>query len=110
MDASIRATDVGVFVDGLLAYKRLVRVRGGVRADALLYDVDDRLGNFIPAFRSSRTFRAFAGRRAGLRGVLAVRSRATRSRGPARRSPTVRAFAHPRRASSKKENALRSRR
>lgn len=51
VDASITGADVGAFLDLDLHVSEYVRVRGGVRADVLAYDVDDRLGNFIPAFR-----------------------------------------------------------
>ncbi len=51
VDASITGADVGAYADLDLRVTDYVRVRGGVRGDALFYDVDDRLGNFIPAFR-----------------------------------------------------------
>lgn len=51
VDATVRASDLGVFVDGLVAGKKWVKLRGGVRGDLLVYDVDDRLGNFIPSFQ-----------------------------------------------------------
>lgn len=51
VDASITGADVGAWADLDVAITEYVRVRGGLRADALYYDVDDRLGNFIPAFR-----------------------------------------------------------
>jgi iron complex outermembrane receptor protein len=51
VDASIRQTDIGMWVDGHVWLGDKVRLRGGVRADALYFDVDDRLGNFIPVFR-----------------------------------------------------------
>jgi TonB family protein len=47
VDASIRGTDLGAYLDADLMLTRYVRVRGGVRVDVLYYDVDDRLGNFI---------------------------------------------------------------
>jgi iron complex outermembrane recepter protein len=50
VDASIRGADVGLYVDADWRISRYLRVRGGVRADVLTYDVDDRLGNFIPSF------------------------------------------------------------
>ncbi len=49
-DAEMRTTDVGLFGDVNVALSRYVRVRGGARADLLFFDVDDKLGNFIPAF------------------------------------------------------------
>ncbi len=51
VDASITGADVGAWADLDLRITDYVRVRGGLRGDALYYDVDDRLGNFIPAFR-----------------------------------------------------------
>jgi outer membrane receptor protein involved in Fe transport len=51
VDASITGADVGGWVDLDWQITDYVRVRGGLRGDALFYDVDDRLGNFIPAFR-----------------------------------------------------------
>lgn len=51
VDASVQATDVGAFVDTDWNFTRYVHLRGGVRADMLHFDVDDRLGNFIPQFR-----------------------------------------------------------
>lgn len=50
-DAAIRSTDVGLFGDLNIALSRYVRLRGGARADLLFFDVDDKLGNFIPAFQ-----------------------------------------------------------
>lgn len=50
-DAEVRATDVGLFGDVLLGVSRYVRIRGGARADLLFFDVDDKLGNFIPSFQ-----------------------------------------------------------
>ncbi len=51
VDASITGADVGAWLDLDVHVTDYVRVRGGVRGDLLFYDVDDRLGNFIPAFR-----------------------------------------------------------
>jgi iron complex outermembrane receptor protein len=51
VDATIRAADVGAWIDGQLWLGERWRLRGGGRADALFFDVDDRLGNFIPANR-----------------------------------------------------------
>lgn len=48
-DARVRLTDVGLYVDGQLGFGKRVRLRGGVRSDVLFFDVDDRLGNFVPA-------------------------------------------------------------
>lgn len=51
VDADVRAVDVGGYVDLDFCVTDYVHLRGGARADVLFYDVDDRLGNFIPAFR-----------------------------------------------------------
>jgi len=50
-DADVRQTDVGLFGDVQLGLSRYLRIRGGARADLLFFDVDDKLGNFIPAFQ-----------------------------------------------------------
>jgi iron complex outermembrane recepter protein len=49
-DADVRQTDLGLFGDVLFHASRHVRLRGGARADLLSFDVDDKLGNAIPAF------------------------------------------------------------
>ena len=51
VDATILFGDVGLWVDLDLELGDHVRVRGGVRADALFFDVNDALGNFIPPYR-----------------------------------------------------------
>lgn len=51
VDATILFGDVGVWMDLDLEIGEHVRVRGGARADALFFDVDDALGNFIPSYR-----------------------------------------------------------
>jgi iron complex outermembrane recepter protein len=48
-DAKVRMSDVGLYLDGQLSAGKHLRLRGGARADLLFFDVDDRLGNFIPA-------------------------------------------------------------
>jgi len=50
VDASIRGSDLGVYGDLDWHISRYVRLRGGIRADVLYYDIDDRLGNFTPSF------------------------------------------------------------
>jgi TonB family protein len=47
VDASIRAGDIGAYGDLDWRFTKFLRVRGGVRADVLMYDVDDRLGNVV---------------------------------------------------------------
>jgi TonB family protein len=48
-DAELRMSDVGLYLDGQLSFGKRLRVRGGARADLVFFDVDDKLGNFIPA-------------------------------------------------------------
>ncbi len=51
VDATLQVSDVGAYadVDGRLG--PYFHLRAGVRADVLHFDVDDRLGNFIPSFQ-----------------------------------------------------------
>ncbi len=65
-DATIRTFRTGAFVDGLLSFHRRARLRGGVRADFILFDVDDRLGNFIPSYRPETHFVGFQRSAAGV--------------------------------------------
>ncbi len=51
IDATIRSTDLGAYLDLDLRAFRKLKVAGGVRADVLFYDVDDRLSNSDPSFR-----------------------------------------------------------
>lgn len=51
VDATILATDIGLYGDLDLRLGRFVRLRGGARADVLHYDIDDRLGNFIAPYQ-----------------------------------------------------------
>lgn len=74
VDAAVKTTDVGVFADALLAGNKWVRLRGGVRADFLFFDVDDKLGNYIPSFSKKSHLVGFrrtaAGVAAGPRATL----------------------------------------
>ncbi len=96
-DADVRATDIGSYADVLLATKR-VRLRGGPRADVLFYDVDDRLGNFIPAFSKATHILGFRrtasgvafGPRATLEGDVTSSLKVTASYGEGYRSPQAR--------------------
>ncbi len=54
VDATIRGTDLGSYLDLDFRIAKRARLSGGVRADALYYDIDDRLGNFTPTFQQSR--------------------------------------------------------
>lgn len=51
VDARIGAADIGVFGGVELDATEVLSIRVGARADLLTYEVDDRLGNFIPEFR-----------------------------------------------------------
>jgi iron complex outermembrane receptor protein len=51
IDAGIHGTDLGAYLDLEARLFSRARLAGGVRADALYYDIDDRLGNFTPAFQ-----------------------------------------------------------
>jgi len=44
VDATVHATNVGLYGDLLLAGTKYLRVRGGLRGDLSVYDVNDRLG------------------------------------------------------------------
>lgn len=56
VDASIRGVDLGVWGDLGWTLTQHVKVRAGLRADILSYDVEDRLGNFAPLTRAQDTF------------------------------------------------------
>lgn len=97
-DAEIKTTDVGVFGDVQLGLSRYVRLKGGARADLLFFDVDDKLGNFIPAFQKKnhvvgfrRTASGIAfGPRATLEGLPTKWLRLSASYGEGYRSPQAR--------------------
>jgi outer membrane receptor protein involved in Fe transport len=56
VDASILGADLGLWGDLEGQITRAVRLRAGLRADALYYDVSDRLGNFAPLTRPQDTY------------------------------------------------------
>ncbi len=76
IDATISALDVGGYLDLDTTITERVHLRGGVRADLLNYQVDDRLANLIPAFREQDYIpgyrRSAAGIAVGPRAVLEV--------------------------------------
>jgi len=97
-DADVKTSDIGAFADLLVSVSKYVRVRGGGRADLLFFDVDDKLGNFIPSF-SKKThvvgFRRTAsgatfGPRATVEGHPASWLRLSASYGEGYRSPQAR--------------------
>jgi TonB family protein len=59
VDASITGADIGAYVDADIDIAEIVSVKGGFRVDALYYDVNDRLGNVSPAFRSEEHIPGF---------------------------------------------------
>jgi TonB family protein len=66
VDATARSTTVGVYADLLLAASKLARLRGGLRADLLHFDIDDRLGNIIPAAQKETHIEGYRRTAAGL--------------------------------------------
>ncbi len=51
VDAEILATDIGLYADLDLRLGKYIQLRGGVRADVLHFDIDDRLGNYIAPYQ-----------------------------------------------------------
>jgi hypothetical protein len=51
VDASVRGADLGMWGDLDWRFTEYLRLRFGMRADVLYYDIDDRLGNFVPLSR-----------------------------------------------------------
>ena len=49
VDGDVKTTDIGAYADLNVSITKYLRLRGGARADLLFFDVDDKLGNFIPA-------------------------------------------------------------
>jgi TonB family protein len=56
VDAGVRGVDLGVWGDLDSKLGRFVGTRLGFRADALTYEIDDRLGNFAPRSRPQESF------------------------------------------------------
>lgn len=52
VDATVNASDIGAYADLDTRLTRWVHLRGGVRADVLNYDLDDRISNTIPRFQA----------------------------------------------------------
>ncbi len=59
VNASITGADIGSWLDLDWEIAKVVNLRGGFRVDALFYDVNDRLGNFTPAFRAEEHIEGF---------------------------------------------------
>lgn len=66
VDATVRSLRAGVYVDALFTITRYARLRGGARADLVAFDIDDRLGNTIPAYRQETHFLGFRRTAAGI--------------------------------------------
>jgi TonB family protein len=77
IDASVDALDVGGYLDLDATFVDRVSVRGGVRANLLSYQIDDRLANFVAAYRKAEHIpgyrRSAAGIAAGPRVTVDVR-------------------------------------
>lgn len=56
VDAEILGASLGFWADVDCHVARVLRLRVGFRADALYYDVEDRLGNFAPLTRPQDSF------------------------------------------------------
>lgn len=69
VDASIAGMDVGFYGDLDWEFAEIVRFRLGARADVLSYEVEDRLGNFVPAVRPDDAY--IQGHRRSALGVAA---------------------------------------
>jgi hypothetical protein len=59
VDASIRGADIGLYGDADWRITKYLHLRGGIRADVLFYDVDDRLGNLGASFLRETHFLGF---------------------------------------------------
>lgn len=66
VDASVRMNDIGLWADVALSSSRWIRLRAGLRGDLLLFDIDDRLGNFIPAFQKETHIEGYRRTASGL--------------------------------------------
>ncbi|MCL2725669.1 MAG: TonB-dependent receptor [Polyangiaceae bacterium] len=97
-DADVKQSDIGTYADLDIAATRYVRLRGGARADLLFFDVDDKLGNFIPAFSQKTYIQGFrrtasgiaAGPRATIEGLPFSWLKISASYGEGYRSPQAR--------------------
>ena len=79
VDATVLATDIGMYADVDMRLGKYVQLRGGARADVLHYDIDDRLGNFIAPYQVASHLvghrRTATGVAAGPRATLVVTPR-----------------------------------
>ncbi|MAD61232.1 MAG: hypothetical protein CMH49_06965 [Myxococcales bacterium] len=56
VDASIKAVDLGGWGDLKWYFNRYATLHTGMRVDALSYEINDRLGNFVPLTRPQDSF------------------------------------------------------
>ncbi|HZH04604.1 MAG TPA: TonB-dependent receptor, partial [Myxococcaceae bacterium] len=79
VDADINASDLGAYADADARLGPWVHLRGGVRADVLNYDLDDRISNTTPRFQQETQLpgyrRTALGVAAGPRASLEVEPR-----------------------------------
>jgi TonB family protein len=66
VDADIVQADIGLWVDLDWDFTKYLNFKGGVRADALFFDVNDELGNFVPDFRPESFIPGFRRTAAGI--------------------------------------------
>ncbi len=66
VDAQITAADIGGYFDADLALTKYVKLKGGVRADVLAYQVYDGLQNFIPSYRGQTHLEGYRRSAAGI--------------------------------------------
>lgn len=88
VDASIQASDIGFYADGLFAFSKYARLHAGVRADVLVFDIDDRLGNNLPKIREVTRYEGFRRTATG----IAIGPRATLEVDPNRRLKLVASY------------------
>jgi TonB family protein len=68
IDANVVQSDIGGWLDLDWDFTKYLNLKGGVRADVLYFDVDDRLGNFVPDFRPETFIPGFRRTAAGVVG------------------------------------------
>ena len=56
VDASVNAVDLGGWGDLKWIFNRYASLHTGVRVDSLSYEINDRLGNFVPLTRPQESF------------------------------------------------------
>jgi iron complex outermembrane receptor protein len=59
IDAAINGTDIGFYLDAQLKFLPWLALRGGLRGDVLVYNVDDKLANVTTSFRSEQFFAGY---------------------------------------------------